>query len=105
MPSLSFMPTCLHVHLASILNFCVRRNQEIFFTAPWKPIDLRGFAGMADPLSFVLGNGGYRAYKYVPWGRVEEVMPYLIRRAQVHSSTRAITMETSAISLYVSFFS
>lgn len=38
---------------------------------------------MADPLSFVLGGGGYRAYKYVPWGRVEEVMPYLIRRAQV----------------------
>lgn len=48
------------------------------------------FTGMADPLSFVLGNGGYRAYKYVPWGRVEEVMPYLIRRAQVFFKTSSV---------------
>lgn len=42
--------------------------------------------GMADHLTFTLGASGYKAYKYVPYGKVEEVMPYLIRRAQENST-------------------
>jgi proline dehydrogenase len=28
------------------------------------------------------GNAGYKAYKYVPYGKIQEVMPYFIRIAQ-----------------------
>lgn len=42
--------------------------------------------GMADHLSHVLGRHKYRAYKYVPFGPLEETMPYLIRRAQENGS-------------------
>ena len=41
--------------------------------------------GMADHLTFTLGEHGYSAYKYVPYGEAEEVMAYLIRRAQENS--------------------
>lgn len=37
--------------------------------------------GMADALTFTLGHHGYCAYKYVPYGAVHEVIPYLLRRA------------------------
>ena len=43
--------------------------------------------GMADNLTYGLGKAGYKAYKYVPYGPVHEVMPYLIRRAQVRLAT------------------
>ncbi|CAE8689886.1 unnamed protein product, partial [Polarella glacialis] len=42
--------------------------------------------GMADHLTFTLGRNGYKAYKYVPYGPVEEVVPYLIRRTQENSA-------------------
>jgi len=41
--------------------------------------------GMADDLTIPLGeNGGqgYNVYKYLPYGEIKEVVPYLLRRAQ-----------------------
>jgi proline dehydrogenase len=47
--------------------------------------------GMSDNISFMLANQGYNITKYIPYGPVREVMPYLIRRAQENTSVKGQT--------------
>lgn len=42
--------------------------------------------GMSDHISFNLANKGFNTVKYVPYGPVKEVLPYLVRRAEENTS-------------------
>lgn len=60
-----------------------------------KPNDNRVYfsqlLGMSDHISYNLAAIGYNVAKYVPYGPIKAVMPYLIRRAEENTSVAGQT--------------
>ncbi|KAG0276207.1 hypothetical protein BGZ95_007842 [Linnemannia exigua] len=69
----------------SVIRTC-ERMQELDL-APQSGLIMFGqLMGMCDQISYTLGQHGYGIFKYVPYGPIHHVIPYLIRRAQENAS-------------------
>ena len=54
---------------------------------------------MSDHISYNLSHNGYNVAKYVPYGPIKEVLPYLLRRADENTSVAGQT--TRELSLII----
>ena len=53
--------------------------------------------GMSDHISFNLADNGFMVAKYLPYGPIKEVLPYLIRRAEENTSVAGQTTRELAL--------
>ena len=54
-----------------------KNNPKVYFSQ---------LLGMSDHISYNLADAGYNTVKYVPYGPIIDVLPYLIRRAEENTS-------------------
>ncbi|XP_019620712.1 PREDICTED: proline dehydrogenase 1, mitochondrial-like [Branchiostoma belcheri] len=73
-------------HNEDTVKHTVQRMRELNISPADQTVYFGQLLGMCDQVSFPLGQAGYPVFKYVPYGPVEEVLPYLSRRAQENSA-------------------
>uniref|UniRef100_H2ZZB8 Proline dehydrogenase n=1 Tax=Latimeria chalumnae TaxID=7897 RepID=H2ZZB8_LATCH len=65
-----------------VLFFPLGRMEELGIPKDGGGVCFGQLLGMCDHVSVTLGQAGYAIYKSIPYGPLEDVMPYLVRRAQ-----------------------
>ncbi|KAF4074224.1 hypothetical protein AMELA_G00237070 [Ameiurus melas] len=69
-------------HNIDTVKHTIKRMNEMGLVPADRKVYFGQLLGMCDQISFPLGQAGFPVYKYVPYGPVNEVIPYLSRRAQ-----------------------
>jgi proline dehydrogenase len=82
---------CAGTHNEKSSMYLAKLMQERNFSSDNQFIYFAQLLGMSDHISYNLANAGFNVAKYVPYGPVREVLPYLIRRAQENTSVKGQT--------------
>ena len=77
---------CSGTHNEKSCELLVELMQKKNIPVNDKPVWFAQLYGMSDHISYNLAKAGYNVAKYVPYGKVEAVLPYLIRRVQEKKS-------------------
>lgn len=89
--NISNMAICCGSHNEDSSLYLAKLMAEKGIASDDKRIYFAQLCGMSDHISFNLAHAGYNVAKYVPYGPIKEVIPYLIRRAQENTSVKGQT--------------
>lgn len=89
--NIEVMGLCAGTHNENSSLYLVQLMKEKGLSSNDKRIYFSQLLGMSDHISYNLSLNGYNVVKYVPYGPVKEVLPYLIRRAQENTSVKGQT--------------
>jgi len=89
--NINIMGVCAGTHNEHSSLILVELMQQKNIEANDKRIYFSQLYGMSDHISYNLSLTNYNVAKYVPYGPVKEVLPYLIRRAQENTSVKGQT--------------
>ncbi|MES2588197.1 MAG: proline dehydrogenase family protein [Bacteroidota bacterium] len=82
---------CAGTHNEESSLYLTKLMQENNLDVNDKRIYFAQLLGMSDHISFNLSNAMYNVAKYVPYGPIKEVIPYLLRRADENTSVAGQT--------------
>ncbi|WP_424963462.1 proline dehydrogenase family protein [Ekhidna sp.] len=80
------MGLCAGTHNENSSKLLARLMEEQEISKKDNRVFFAQLLGMSDNISFKLADLGYNVAKYVPYGPVEKVLPYLFRRAEENTS-------------------
>ncbi|CAF1286958.1 unnamed protein product [Rotaria magnacalcarata] len=69
-------------HNEDTVRYAIQKMKEYDIHHDSSIVSFASLYGMSDYITFTLANSGYQAYKYLPYGPIEALQPYLFRRAQ-----------------------
>jgi proline dehydrogenase len=82
---------CAGTHNEESSAYLAKMMEERNLDKTDKRIYFAQLLGMSDHISYTLSNLNYNVAKYVPYGPIKEVMPYLLRRADENTSVAGQT--------------
>jgi proline dehydrogenase len=85
------MSLCSGSHNEESALYLIQLLQENNMSSKDKRIFFAQLLGMSDHISYNVAHAGFNVAKYVPYGPVREVMPYLLRRADENTSVAGQT--------------
>lgn len=84
--NIDIITLCVGTHNEASTMYLIELMKKLNITNDHPNVYFSQLYGMSDHISYNLSDAGYNVTKYLPYGPVKSVIPYLIRRAEENTS-------------------